>query len=55
MVCKEETTAVLLRLPRDVKTWIEKEAARTLASQNSEILRCIPARMDTERPKTATG
>jgi hypothetical protein len=55
MVSKEETTAVLLRLPRDVKAWIEKEAARTLASQNSEILRCIRARMDTERPKRATG
>ena len=50
MVCKEETKAVLPRLPKDVKTWIEKEAASTLASQNSEILRCIRARMDGEQP-----
>jgi hypothetical protein len=37
---------MLIRLPRDVKSWLEKEAARTLASQNSEIIRCIRARMD---------
>jgi hypothetical protein len=55
MVRKEETTAVLLRLPKDVKDWVEQEAARTLASQNSEILRCIRARMDSEPPKKATG
>jgi hypothetical protein len=41
MVYKQETTAVLLRLPKDVKLWVEKQAARTLASQNSEIIRCI--------------
>jgi hypothetical protein len=55
MAHKEETTAILVRLPLDVKAWIEKEAARTLASQNSEILRCIRARMDAEQPKRATG
>jgi hypothetical protein len=55
MVRKEETAAVLLRLPKDVKDWVEKEAARTLASQNSEILRCIRARMDTEQSKKAAG
>jgi hypothetical protein len=49
MVCKDETKAVLLRLPKDVKAWIEKEAARSLASQNSEILRCIRARMEPDR------
>jgi hypothetical protein len=45
MVSKEQTKAVLLRLPLDVKAWIEQEAARTLASQNSEIIRTIRARM----------
>ncbi|WMT77446.1 Arc family DNA-binding protein [Bradyrhizobium sp. Ash2021] len=54
MVHKEETIQVLIRLPKDVKDWIEKEAARTLASQNSEILRCIRQRMDSE-PKKAAG
>jgi hypothetical protein len=55
MVRKGETKAVLLRLPNDVKAWIEKEAERTLASQNSEILRCIRARMDIEQPKRGNG
>ena len=53
MVRKEETADVLLRVPLDVKRWIELEAARTLASQNSEIIRCIRARMDSEPPKKA--
>lgn len=48
MVRKKETTAVLLRIPKDVKVWLEKEAARTLASRNSEVLRCIRERMDRE-------
>jgi hypothetical protein len=55
MVHKEETIQVLIRLPKDVKDWVEKEAARTLASQNSEILRCIRARMDSEQLKRAAG
>jgi hypothetical protein len=46
MTHKEETTTILIHVPLDVKRWIEKEAARMLASQNSEILRCIRARMD---------
>jgi hypothetical protein len=49
MVSKEQTKAVLLRLPLDVKAWIEQEAARTLASQNSEIIRIIRARMAIEQ------
>jgi hypothetical protein len=55
MIPKEETTTVLIRLPLDVKRWVEMEAARTLASQNSEILRCIRARMDQEQSKKAVG
>jgi hypothetical protein len=52
---KQETKGLLLRLPKDVKIWIEQESARTLASQNSEILRCIRAKMDADQPKSATG
>ena len=55
MTHKEETTTILIHVPLDVKRWIEKEAARMLASQNSEILRCIRARMDAEQPKRAAG
>ena len=46
MVREKETPALLLRLPKDVTVWLEKEAARTLASQNSEVLRCTRERMD---------
>jgi hypothetical protein len=46
MTHKEETTTILIRVPLDVKRWIELEAAHMLASQNSEILRCIRQRMD---------
>ena len=55
MARKQETKGVLLRLPTDVKVWIEEQAARTMASQNSEILRCIRARMDEQAPKRAAG
>jgi len=55
MISKEEKRAILLRLPADVKAWIEKEAARTFASQNSEIIRSIRARMDNVQRERATG
>jgi hypothetical protein len=50
-----ETIQVLIRLPVDVKRWIEAEAERTLATQNSEIIRSIRARMDSELPKKTAG
>jgi hypothetical protein len=37
---------MMVRMPKDVKTWLEKEAARTGASQNSEIVRLLRDRMD---------
>jgi hypothetical protein len=49
MIRKQETKALLVRLPREVKAWLERESARTLASQNSEIVRCIRARMDADQ------
>ena len=55
MISKEETTAVLLRLPVSMRAWLEKEAARTRASRHNEILRCIRFKMDTEQPERAAG
>jgi hypothetical protein len=55
MISKVETTTVLLRIPEDMKAWLEKQAALTLASRNNEILRCIRSRMDTERRERAVG
>ena len=50
---KPETIAVLLRLPADMKAWLEQQASRTCASRNNEILRCIRARMDSEHERLA--
>ena len=58
MARKEETTKTttfLIRLPNDVLSWVEQEAARSLASRNSEIVRAIRQRMDSEPPKKAAG
>lgn len=56
MACiKVETNVVMLRLPYDVKAWIEKESARTMASQNSEVIRLIRARMDAEERERVAG
>jgi hypothetical protein len=41
-----------VRLPLDVTKWLEKEAQRTGASQNSEIVRSVRSRMDAERRET---
>jgi Arc-like DNA binding dprotein len=46
MMQKQEYASVLVRLPKTMKAWIEQEAQRNGASQNSEIVRSIRARMD---------
>lgn len=50
-----EKVAIMVRLPLDVKEWIEQEAARNAGSQNSEIVRSIRARMDRDQPAKAAG
>jgi hypothetical protein len=45
---KRETVPVLVRLPVDVKRWLEREAARNSASQNSELVRSVRLRMNGE-------
>jgi hypothetical protein len=53
---ERETVAVLVRLPPDVKLWLEREAARNAGSRNSEIVRSIRKRMDSEKqPERAAG
>lgn len=34
-----------LRLPKDLKDWLQREAERNGSSQNSEVIRCIRERM----------
>jgi len=50
MIRNEEAERLLVRLPRDVKEWVQREAARNCASQNSEIIRSIRARMENYKP-----
>jgi hypothetical protein len=46
MISKEQPTkSVLLRLPLEVAEWLDNQAARTLASRNSEIIRTLRDRM----------
>jgi hypothetical protein len=49
---KRATVAVLVRLPPDVKEWLERQADRNAASQNSEIVRSIRDRMALDRVST---
>ena len=44
-----------LRIPLDMRAWIEKEASRTMGSLNNEILRCIRAKMDEQQCERAAG
>jgi hypothetical protein len=46
VIRKNDTERVLVRLPRDVKEFLDGEAERNLASRNSEIVRSIRARME---------
>ena len=53
MICKQETKGLLVRLPKDVKAWLESEATYNGASQNSEIIRSIRARMEKQPERVA--
>jgi hypothetical protein len=53
VICREQTKGLLLRLPLDVKDWLEKEAARTLASQNNEVIRILRAQMENQRERVS--
>jgi hypothetical protein len=44
----EPVVAIALRVPLDIKRWIEERANKMLASQNSEIIRALRAQMVAE-------
>ena len=54
MLKGQDAERLLVRLPRDVKTWLESEAAYNGASQNSEIIRSLRARME-KQPERIAG
>jgi hypothetical protein len=39
---------MLIRLPLDIKAWLEQEAVHNASSQNSEIVRALRHRMKAE-------
>ena len=46
--------AIAIRLPSDLKEWIECEASANGSSQNSEVIRAIRERMERlTQPETA--
>lgn len=50
-------TKLMVRLPEEIKSFVEGEATRNASSQNSEIIRCIRERMEkrqTERTLAQT-
>jgi plasmid stability protein len=50
-----EVYPLTVRLPSDIKAWLELEAARYGASQGSEVIRSLRARMDQEQREKAAG
>jgi len=42
----ERKVPIQLRLPPDLKQFIEAEAERNASSQNSEVVRCVRERME---------
>lgn len=55
MIHKSDAQRVLVRLPQDVKAFLDREAERNFASRNSEIVRSIRVRMETEQRERASG
>jgi hypothetical protein len=55
VISTAETASILIRIPVSMKHWLEQRAAQTLASRNSEIVRCIRHEMDAERQERVSG
>jgi predicted HicB family RNase H-like nuclease len=52
---KKQAIKIMVRIPPDMKSWLEHEAARLWTSQNAEVIRAIRSRMDQEQPGKAVG
>ena len=42
------TPKLLIRIPADVRQWLEREAERNLSSMTSEVVRALRCRMENE-------
>jgi hypothetical protein len=55
---RSDRAEMVIRVPLDIKGWIEREAAKNCASRNGEIIRILRAKMDSEHselPKKVAG
>jgi hypothetical protein len=50
---KPDVESVSIRFPRDIKAWIEREAANNFRSQNAQVLAILKERME-QREKAAS-
>lgn len=48
-----ELPKIIVRLPEDVKAWIEEQANYHQSNQTSEIVRALRERMERVSPRTA--
>jgi hypothetical protein len=46
---KTPTADMLVRVPVDLKRWLERQSQKSFASQNAEVIRCIRERMEAEQ------
>ena len=46
---------ILVRVPSDVKRFLDREAERNGSSRNSEFIRSVRKRMDEEQPAKVAG
>ena len=46
---REDDAKFLIRIPREVKNWVEQNAARSYATRNSEIVRALRAQMEAQQ------
>ena len=46
-----ETVKQLIRLPKDVKQWLERESARNVSTQTAEVVRSVRERMQREQTR----
>ena len=49
---KSADTQVRIRLPNDLKAWVEKEAKKNLRSVNAEVVFVLRDRMAEQQPST---
>jgi hypothetical protein len=45
---EQETVKQLIRLPKDVKAWLERKSAHNISTQTAEIVRSVRERMQRE-------